>query len=615
MRLFASLSARIYAVMALSAMATLSLGALLLSSSYQSREAFQWVSHSQRVIISLNSLQSNLGEAESGLRGNLMTGDPTYLKRFDGNLAQARSLRETVVDLVRDNPRQLERGKVLRNLATEKAAIMARAVQRGRHIGGINAVNRVTLEHGRSLMERISAITTAMRDDERQILLERTASANRSYEIVRVMVIVGCALLTLLIGLLAWQIRKGMSRPLADLLDSVNRFAAGDRDARATATGGIEFRELAHAHNAMAEQLGSAIEQSVHVEAKLARANADLLDRSRALEARQTSIELLSGMARRLQAIREEGELTTVLDCFLPQVLPDLAGALYVLNHSHNLLVRLSAWGEPYANPETFLPDQCWGLRRGQSHAVERPGVDIVCAHAGGDVPVERLCEPVIAGGEVLGLIYVEGLSDAEDRFRLTLLMENVALALVNENLRSRLREQSIRDPLTKLFNRRYLEEAMQIEAARAQRSGTPLAVVMADIDHFKRFNDTHGHEAGDALLREVAGQIQTHFRHGDIVCRYGGEEFTVIAPGASLDLICRRVDELRRLVREMTIDFRGQRLGPVTMSFGIDVWTAADERSTDTLIGEADRALFRAKRLGRDRIEVVPPRTQEAAE
>lgn len=615
MKILASLSARIYAVMALCAVVTLSLGGLLLHSSYQSRAAFDWVGHSQRVIISLNSLQANLGQAESGLRGYLLTDDASYLANFDDNIARAATLRDTVIELVQDNPQQLQRAEALRSLATDKALVMTRAVQRGRRVGATQAANPVSRERGRSLMQQINAITMAMRDDERRLLLQRTEDANQSYELVRVLLFVGCPLLALLILLLGWQIRTGMTRPLENLLDAVNRFGGGDRDARAKVAGGVEFRELARAHNVMAEQLASAIEQSNMAEAQLARANAELVQRSRALETRQKSIELLSGMARRLQAIRDEGELTTVLDCFLPQVLPDLAGALYVLNHSHNLLIRISTWGEPYANPETFMPDQCWALRRGQSHEVARPGADIVCVHASGSVPVERMCEPVIAGGEVLGLIYVEGLSSPEDRFRLELLMENVALALVNENLRARLREQSIRDPLTRLFNRRYLEEAMQIEAARARRTGAPLAVVMADVDHFKRFNDTHGHEAGDALLREVAGQIQAHFRHGDIVCRYGGEEFTVIAPGASLELICRRVDELRRAVREMTIEFRGQRLGPVTMSFGIDVWNAADERSTDTLIGEADRALFRAKRLGRDRIEVVPPRADEAAE
>lgn len=615
MKLLASLSARIYAVMGLSVLAALSLGAFLLHSSYQSREAFNWVTHSQRVIISLNSLQANLGEAESGLRGYLLTGDRSYLTRFDQDLEDAKVLRERVIELVRDNPSQLRRAVRLRQIATQKAQVMSSAVQRVQSRGGRQGSNPASRERGRLLMKQMNALSNAMQNHERQLLSGRTAKANQSYRIVRALVLVGCSLLTLLILLLAWQIRTGMTRPLENLLEAVKRFGGGDRDARALVAGSVEFRELAATHNAMAEQLGSAIEQSNMAESMLARANAELVQRSRALEMRQHSIELLSGMARRLQAIRDEGELTIVLDCFLPQVLPDLAGSLYVLNHSQNLLVRVSSWGEPYANPEAFAPDQCWGLRRGQSHAVERNGADIECAHARGDLPVERLCEPVIAGGEVLGLIYVEGLAEPEDRFRLDLLMENVALALVNDNLRSRLREQSIRDPLTRLFNRRYLEEALQIEAARAQRSGTPLAVVMADVDHFKRFNDTHGHEAGDALLRDVAGQIQAHFRHGDIVCRYGGEEFTVIAPGASLALVTQRVDELRRTVREMTTEFRGQRLGPVSMSFGIDVWTADSARPLEALVGEADRALFRAKRLGRDRIEVASAQIVHAAE
>ncbi|MFV0622436.1 diguanylate cyclase [Sphingomonas sp. ac-8] len=615
MKLFAFLSARIYALMALLGLAALLLGGLLLQSSYRYREAFTWVGHSQEVIISLDMLQANLGEAESGLRGYLMTDDPSYLTRFDGNIGRAEALRDQIVVLVSDNPLQLQRAKVLREKAAIKASVMSTAVQRGRQVGATRAIDPEARTKARRLMEEIAELSTDMREEERRLFHGRTEAANASYTLLRGLLLIGCPLIALLILLLALQIRSGMTRPLQDLLDAVTRFGSGERTARAPVRGGFEFRNLAQAYNVMADQLGSAIDQSNRAEGKLARVNAQLLDRGRALEARQQSIELLSGMARRLQAIRGEGELTTVLDCFLPKVLPDLAGSLYVLNHSRNLLVRLSSWGEPYADPETFLPDQCWALRRGQPHTVERPGADIVCVHAGGDVPVERRCEPVIAGGEVLGLIYVEGLADPESKFRLELLMENVALALVNENLRSRLREQSIRDPLTKLFNRRYLEEAMQLEAARAQRSGAPLAVIMADVDHFKRFNDANGHEAGDALLRAVAGQIQTHFRHGDIVCRYGGEEFTVIAPGASRELISRRVDDLRRTVREMTIDFGGQRLGPVTMSFGIDVWTATDGDTPDNLIAEADRALFRAKRLGRDRIELVPPSRSEAAE
>ena len=129
----------------------------------------------------------------------------------------------------------------------------------------------------------------------------------------------------------------------------------------------------------------------------------------------------------------------------------------------------------------------------------------------------------------------------------------------------------------------------------------------MADVDHFKRFNDTHGHEAGDELLRAVANQIQSQFRHGDIVCRYGGEEFTVLAPGASAELICGRLEKLRQAVSGMSIAYRGRQIGPVTMSFGVDVWTSGQARTPENLIAEADRALYRAKKLGRDRVELVP--------
>jgi diguanylate cyclase (GGDEF)-like protein len=193
------------------------------------------------------------------------------------------------------------------------------------------------------------------------------------------------------------------------------------------------------------------------------------------------------------------------------------------------------------------------------------------------------------------------------------LLTENIALALVNEALRKRLREQSIRDALTGLFNRRYLEEALALETARATRSGSPLAIVMADVDHFKTFNDRHGHEAGDALLRAVGRLIQAEFRDGDIICRFGGEEFIIIAPGTTLEVVCARAEALRLAVRELTVDFRGQRIGPVTMSFGVGVWSEGRLGLPDDLINRADQALYRAKRLGRDRIEMDMSEVQAA--
>jgi diguanylate cyclase (GGDEF)-like protein len=435
-------------------------------------------------------------------------------------------------------------------------------------------------------MTTVAQQAETMRQEERRLLALRTAQAEAEVAESKALLLFGIPLLALLIACIAWLIRSGISRPLADLLDVVTRFGAGDRDARAATTArSPEFRRLASAYNEMADRLVAVNDTQ---------------------ETRRQSGQLLSAMSQRLQAIQNGDELSEVLDCFLPQILPDLGGVLYLHNHSRNMLISTAHWGHVQAAPEMFPPDDCWGLRRGQSHSVETPGTDLVCAHAAGAVPVERRCEPVLAGGEVLGLLYVEGHITDESRFRLGMLMESVGLALVNDNLRSRLREQSIRDPLTKLFNRRYMEEALALETARAQRSGAPLSIVMCDIDHFKRFNDRHGHEAGDLLLAAVAGLIQSHFRSGDIVCRYGGEEFIVIAPDAPADLIRSHAESLRGAVRDLTIEHQGQKLGPVTMSFGIDSWSAQEDRPLSALRGEADRALFVAKRLGRDRIQLA---------
>ncbi len=316
-----------------------------------------------------------------------------------------------------------------------------------------------------------------------------------------------------------------------------------------------------------------------------------------------------------MQAVRGEDDLRAVLRCFLPLLLGPAAGALFVHNNSRNRLCRLAEWGAPVAAPEAFAPDECWGLRRGQPHAVAPDGADVSCAHCAGGEAVARHCEPLLAGGDVLGLLYVEGVLDGEGRFRLALVVETVALALVNEGLRRRLREQSIRDPLTGLFNRRYLEESLHLETVRAARGGNPLSVVMADVDHFKRFNDTHGHAAGDRLLQKVAEQLRAHFRDGDLVCRYGGEEFTVIAPGATLEQIRARAEVLRAALHAVRVEHGGRLIGPVTMSFGVACWQPALGPAPADLLADADGALYRAKRLGRDRIEPAAEPLAIAAE
>jgi diguanylate cyclase (GGDEF)-like protein len=583
---FRLLEMRIYGVAGLTALAALLLGLMMLESSAHSRQAFDWVSHSQEVIISLDGIESRVTQAESRLRGYLMTRDTSYLAGFDGDLVEAKILAVRLKNLVADNPVQRARATRLAQLTDEKALVMSAAEQRTLANPTTSIPNPKERLRGRILMTALKQQVDAMRMEERQLLSRRAAQAQTKVAESKALLLYGFPLLVLLIGGIAWFVRISISRPLADLLDVVTRFGAGDRDARAdTNVSSIEFRRLASAYNEMADRLGT------------------INDRQ---ETRQQSVQVLSEMSQRLQAIQNDGELSEVLDCFLPQVMPGLSGALYLHNHSRNMLIRTASWGDPQARPETFQPGNCWALRRGQTHSVDVSGTDLICPHAAGPEPVVRCCQPLLAGGEVLGLLYVEGVIADENRFRIGMLRESVALALVNDNLRSRLREQSIRDPLTKLFNRRYMEEALALETARAKRGRTPLSIIMCDIDHFKRFNDSHGHEAGDRLLAAVAALLQSQFRDGDIVCRYGGEEFMVIAPGAPSSLIQNRAEALRVALRDLTVECNGRRLGPVTMSFGIGSWSADDAGSLGAVVSEADRALFEAKRLGRDRVQLA---------
>ena len=171
------------------------------------------------------------------------------------------------------------------------------------------------------------------------------------------------------------------------------------------------------------------------------------------------------------------------------------------------------------------------------------------------------------------------------------------------------MREQSIRDHLTGLCNRRYLEETLGREIERAAHDGAPLGIVVLDVDNFKHINDAGGHSAGDEVLRELGGMLSEGVRRADVACRYGGDEFVLVLPAASLGVATHRAEELRLRAREMAVAFDGRPLEPVAISLGVAVFPdhGADGAS---VLGAADEALYRAKMAGRDRVEVARPRT-----
>jgi diguanylate cyclase (GGDEF)-like protein len=600
--LFKSLAVRVSCLGLLVACALAGLVGLLLGATVEMRASFRWVSHSQIVIQTMDETISELREAESGQRGFLLTRDPAFATHFADRTSQAERDLDKLVRLTRDNPAQNARAMALRAAVLDRIVSLRAPLQLGQ-AGRFDAARAIVASgRGRELMDVVYQRTADMMQVERSLLANRAAAADDRLAWNKNLVIGGGPAIIGLIVLLIALVARGIRRPMRSILSAMSTLGEGDRSIRIDGhMGSSEFDSLARGYNRMADRLESAIALQREADMQLQGANLELRRHGEVLRARGEVIELLGGMAHRMQAARTDAELAAVIQCFVPRVLPAVPGALYAHNNSRNLLVRVADWGSPALSPDGFAPDECWGLRRGQSHFILEPGTDIVCSHVADKAAIYH-CEPLLAGGEVIGMLYLEGVVEAESRFRLNALIENIASALVNHRLQRGLREQTIRDPMTGLFNRRYLEETLAIEIARASRRQTPLSVVMCDVDHFKRFNDEFGHDAGDTLLQAVSAEMRNHFRDGDVVCRFGGEEFTIVAPGATPAALGERIERLRLAIGALTVRQAGRSLGSVSMSFGIAGWQDHMARDGSSLIQAADVALYRAKRDGRNR-------------
>jgi diguanylate cyclase (GGDEF)-like protein/PAS domain S-box-containing protein len=169
----------------------------------------------------------------------------------------------------------------------------------------------------------------------------------------------------------------------------------------------------------------------------------------------------------------------------------------------------------------------------------------------------------------------------------------------------ARLREQSVRDHLTGLFNRRYMEETLQRELQRSERKDLSLGIIMLDVDDFKRFNDTYGHAAGDAILQKLGSLLLEHVRGEDIPSRYGGDEFIIVMPDTSRNVAQERAESICDMTSHLQVQLDGQKLEAVTLSLGVAVYPM-DGSTSIAILKAADDALYRAKREGRGRVVVA---------
>ena len=320
---------------------------------------------------------------------------------------------------------------------------------------------------------------------------------------------------------------------------------------------------------------------------------------------RTKEIEILLNTDTQLTACNSIEEALEVIKLGTALLLPRVTGTLALFRSSKDKLEIVESWNGQWQGEASYSPDQCWALRTGQPHRGNYSTGTIICNHS--SCREEKiLCIPIVAQGVTHGVLHFSSDKDMEwtpEENQLAFAVaEHASLTLANLKLRENLKQQAIRDPLTGLYNRRYLREAMDHELNRASRRSTNLGVLMLDLDHFKRFNDEHGHDTGDFILSEFSRLVRLVIRDEDIPCRYGGEEFTILLPETNRDGTFNVAEKIRKKIRENVFLSENQSYGPITLSIGAACFPE-NGKTADLLLKKADDALYEAKKTGRDRV------------
>jgi diguanylate cyclase (GGDEF)-like protein len=521
-------------------------GGIVYGNTRRTITAADWVEHTQEVLNSLRTTSQTTERVESNTRLYLATADVARLDLAKTSAASLESEAGRLKELVSDNANQTPSVEQLIVASAELTQNVASL-----HAGGELPKN--SIQHCQQAISKMTA-------EERRLLTERTKTSQRIsiVSLTTDFIFASLSVLTL-ITLFGFLLRAA------------------------------ELRQ---------------------------RTESQILETNRNLE---RSIELLQEQADEsnlLTTSRDELQLCVTLPEVyesakngFARLIPQTSGALCMLNNSRNVLETVSSWGEPEME-DCIAPGACCGMRSGQPRWRQPSGSEINCTHFATQAPAYYICVPVVAHGDTLGLLYIQCKDEAGmQSVRLRLggmrqLTQLTGMAVASMKLRIKLENQSIRDPLTSLFNRTFMEIALERELSRAVRRKSMIAVMMLDVDHFKLFNDTHGHAAGDAVLKAVAEVCQNTVRSEDIVCRYGGEEFTMILPDMTVEAAGDRAESIRRAIEALRV--RGDRVsyGDVTASIGVALYPD-DGMTAEVLLRKADLALYRAKQQGRNQVSL----------
>ncbi|MET0229438.1 MAG: GGDEF domain-containing protein [Rhodanobacteraceae bacterium] len=520
-----------------------------------------WVAHTHQVREQIVSTVAKLRNAEAALRAYVVNGDTIRLESYYAALPELDRELAGLRAAVADNPEQVASTERLEEILNARRASMRRIVDvyRERGLEGLRADAESTL--GQQQDDAVDVAQARMLAIENALLVQRQEASREAAQHTRWMTFGAIALC---------------------------------------------FVMLASALVAVVREQRRRVRSELHVNASNAELAASL-DESRRLGG---TLRQLSELGEMLQGCRSLDEAAVGLEFAIGKLLPSTSGTVNLINSSQNLVTPLSSWGAALDGEAVFAPDDCWALRRGQPYPEPGTTPAFTCRHLGenrASAPHSRLCVPLLAQGSMFGTILVatDGDLTTEQREAAVAAAEQISLAISNLRLQETLRTQSLRDPLTGLFNRRYLEVSLARDLARAVRRHQPLAVLMLDIDNFKTFNDSHGHEAGDKTLMTFGELLGSLSRSEDVACRYGGEEFTLVLQEADAGIALDRAEEIRRAASDMIIEYRRQAIGPVTVSIGIACYPMHGD-TPEQLIRRADRALYIAKEQGRNRVCVA---------
>jgi diguanylate cyclase (GGDEF)-like protein/PAS domain S-box-containing protein len=331
------------------------------------------------------------------------------------------------------------------------------------------------------------------------------------------------------------------------------------------------------------------------------------------LEQSRSEIALTGKMGIFLQSCINMPEANRVITQFLPLLFPSVDGALYLLNNSTDMYDLASGWGKTVESDETFAPDACLAVRHRKIHQFNCAENEEPCSHCAKAMKRGYIDVPMISQGKILGVFHLEQKDEAELDAGGDMLTElganlaaivagQLAFALSSIRLQEAVREQATRDTLTGLYNRRYMEQALDKEIRLAARNKVTVGVITLDLDSFGKFNDRHGYKSGDKVMRNLADFLKSNSHPGDIICRGNGDEFALICPRIAPDTLKQRAEGIREGLANFNKRHQDLYQEPLTLSLGIAIFPE-NGNTSEQIIKLADMALNQAEQAGGNRI------------